>query len=65
VRPDGIIGETAVMVETDVGIGDVWRWGDAVLQVCQPRWPCCKLAFHDPLAEEWSGPLRERLAAAG
>ena len=24
-------------------IGDVWRWGDATLQVTQPRWPCFKL----------------------
>ena len=33
-------------VEEDVGIGDVWRWGDARLQVCQPRWPCFKLAMY-------------------
>ncbi len=29
-----------------MSIGDVWRWGDATLQVCQPRWPCFKLALH-------------------
>ena len=135
---DAAFGEnlsTRGALETDVGIGDVWRWGDALLQVCQPRWPCFKLAlhrgradvqqrmrangrtgwylrvlepgevvvgtpidvvlrdpagltvndahlamgdrhlddrarvealaFHDALAEEWSGPLRERLHADG
>jgi MOSC domain-containing protein YiiM len=33
-------------LEHDVNIGDVWRWGAATLQVCQPRWPCFKLALH-------------------
>ena len=32
--------------EDDVYIGDVWRWGTAVLQVSQPRWPCQKLILH-------------------
>lgn len=32
--------------EDDVCIGDVWGWDDAVLEVCQPRWPCFKLALH-------------------
>ncbi len=32
--------------ESDVRIGDVWSWGGALLQVCQPRWPCFKLALH-------------------
>jgi MOSC domain-containing protein YiiM len=32
--------------EAEVGIGDVWAWGDARLQVCQPRWPCYKLTLH-------------------
>jgi MOSC domain-containing protein YiiM len=32
--------------ESDVRIGDVWSWGDARLQVTQPRWPCFKLALH-------------------
>lgn len=31
--------------ETEVCIGDIWRWGEAVLQVSQPRWPCFKLAM--------------------
>lgn len=37
---------TAGVVEGDVCIGDVWRWGDAILQISQPRWPCFKLALH-------------------
>jgi MOSC domain-containing protein YiiM len=37
---------TRGVVEDDVAIGDRWRWGDAVLEVCQPRWPCFKLALH-------------------
>ena len=36
---------TAGWVESDVGIGDLWGWGDAVLEVCQPRWPCYKLGI--------------------
>jgi MOSC domain-containing protein YiiM len=32
--------------EDKVSIGDVWRWGTAVLQVAQPRWPCQKLTLH-------------------
>lgn len=32
--------------EDDVCIGDVWRWGTAVMQVAQPRWPCQKLTRH-------------------
>ena len=46
---DAAFGEnlsTVGALESDVGIGDVWRWGDALLQVCQPRWPCFKLALH-------------------
>ena len=32
--------------EDDVRVGDRWSWGEAVLEVCQPRWPCYKLAMH-------------------
>jgi MOSC domain-containing protein YiiM len=44
----GAFGEnltTAGCLEADVRIGDVWAWGDARLQVCQPRYPCFKLAM--------------------
>lgn len=32
--------------ESGVRVGDVWTWGDARLQVCQPRLPCYKLGMH-------------------
>jgi MOSC domain-containing protein YiiM len=37
---------TAGATEDDVCIGDRWYWGDAVLEVCQPRSPCFKLGMH-------------------
>jgi MOSC domain-containing protein YiiM len=42
----GSIGENLSVPgwdETDVGIGDVFRLGDAVVQVSQPRSPCWKI----------------------
>lgn len=45
--PPGSFGEnftTEGLVESDVCIGDVYRAGDAVLQVSQPRQPCFRLA---------------------
>jgi len=33
-------------LESDVSIGDRWAWGDALLEVCQPRWPCYKLGLY-------------------
>lgn len=44
----GTFGEnltTSGWLEDGVGIGDIWSWGDAVLQVTQPRSPCYKLAM--------------------
>jgi MOSC domain-containing protein YiiM len=46
IAPFGENLSTVGVLEADVRIGDVWRWDDAVLQVCQPRWPCFKLALH-------------------
>lgn len=43
----GTFGEnltTRGWLEDEVNIGDVWAWGDALLQVSQPRSPCYKLA---------------------
>jgi MOSC domain-containing protein YiiM len=43
----GTFGEnltTAGWMEDAVRIGDVWAWGEARLQVSQPRSPCYKLA---------------------
>jgi len=37
---------TGGATEDDVCIGDRWAWGDAILEVCQPRTPCFKLALH-------------------
>ena len=37
---------TIGVTEDDVGLGDVWSWGEALLEVCQPRTPCFKLALH-------------------
>jgi MOSC domain-containing protein YiiM len=37
---------TIGVTESDVGIGDIWEWGAAVLQVTQPRWPCFKLSLY-------------------
>ena len=34
------------LVERDLCVGDVHRVGSAVLQVCQPRQPCFKLALY-------------------
>jgi MOSC domain-containing protein YiiM len=37
---------TVGVSEAEACIGDRWHWGDAVLEVCQPRSPCFKLAMH-------------------
>lgn len=37
---------TAGATEDEACIGDRWFWGDAVLEVCQPRTPCFKLTMH-------------------
>lgn len=42
----GSIGENLTVEgwdEETVHIGDVWGWGEARVQVCQPRQPCFKL----------------------
>lgn len=43
----GSFGENlslAGILEDDACIGDIWRWGEVRLQICQPRYPCFKLA---------------------
>lgn len=45
----GGLGENVAVggvTEVDVLLGDVWRWGEALVQVSQPRSPCYKLALH-------------------
>ena len=50
----GVMGENLAvtgMTEADICVGDIHRIGTALLQACQPRQPCFKLAlrFADPL----------------
>ena len=45
----GGVGENLTidgLVEAEVCVGDVHRIGSAIMQVCQPRQPCFKLALH-------------------
>jgi MOSC domain-containing protein YiiM len=45
----GRVGENVSsqgMTEADVRIGDVWRWGEALVQISQPRAPCFKFGMH-------------------
>lgn len=37
---------TEGLTEHNVYIGDIFRWGEALIQVTQPRSPCFKLNFH-------------------
>lgn len=34
------------LTEQNVFIGDIFRWGEALIQVTQPRSPCFKLNYH-------------------
>jgi MOSC domain-containing protein YiiM len=36
----------AGLTEDDVRLGDAWRWGEALVEVSQPRAPCYKLSLH-------------------
>jgi MOSC domain-containing protein YiiM len=50
----GIIGENLTVggwTEAEVRVGDIWAWGDALLQVTQPREPCYKLAMQMDFAD--------------
>jgi MOSC domain-containing protein YiiM len=46
--------------EHEAQIGDIWRWGTALLQISQPRWPCYKLALHTGFPD-----MVKRFVAAG
>jgi len=50
---------TTGAAEGDVVVGERWAWGDAVLEVCQPRWPCPKLVIYRGIE------VAERLAETG
>lgn len=59
----GFFGEnltTEGLTEDDVGVGDTWAWGDALLQVAQPRWPCYKLTLRSGV-----GDMAARFRSAG
>ncbi len=51
---------TEGVTEDEVCIGDTWAWGDAILEVAQPRFPCYKLALHARRPD-----LPKRLVASG
>ncbi len=45
----GTFGENLTLEtgdETEIAIGDRFRWGDVEVEVCQPRAPCFKFAIH-------------------
>lgn len=37
---------TEGLTEKEVYIGDIFRWGEALIQVTQPRSPCFKMNYH-------------------
>lgn len=39
------------LTEHNVHIGDIFRWGEALIQVTQPRSPCFKLNFHFAISD--------------
>jgi MOSC domain-containing protein YiiM len=43
--PEARIIEESPLLEGSVRIGDIWGWGEARVQVSQPRNPCFKLAM--------------------
>ena len=54
VRQAAMFGENLTLVgatEDGIYIGDRFRWGDAVLEVSQPRGPCYKFAIHTARAD--------------
>ncbi|WP_327697953.1 MOSC domain-containing protein [Streptomyces sp. NBC_00459] len=60
----GGIGENATVTGQDertVRIGDVWSWGDAVVQVSQPRTPCYKFALRAGRKEATAQMIRSGL----
>ena len=39
------------LTESNVYIGDIFRWGEALIQVSQPRSPCYKLNYHFDISD--------------
>lgn len=50
---------TLGLTEENVFIGDIFRWGDALIQVTQPRSPCFKVNFHSGISG-LSGLMQEK-----
>lgn len=42
---------TLGLTEENVCIGDIFQWGEALIQVTQPRSPCFKLNFHFDISD--------------
>jgi MOSC domain-containing protein YiiM len=55
---------TEGLTEKNVFIGDIYRWGDALIQVTQPRSPCFKLNYHFGI-QDMSAQLQTRVKPAG
>src|SRR5690554_4121735 len=50
----GSFGENVTvegLTEQDVCVGDTFKWGEAIVQVSQPRYPCYKLSIRHQVAE--------------
>ena len=39
------------LTESNVHMGDIFRWGEALIQVSQPRSPCYKLNYHFDISD--------------
>ncbi len=42
---------TLGLTEENAFIGDIFRWGEALIQITQPRSPCFKVNFHSGISE--------------
>lgn len=50
---------TVGLTEENVFIGDIFQWGEALIQVTQPRSPCFKVNFHSGI-NDLSGLMQEK-----
>lgn len=50
---------TVGLTEENVFIGDIFQWGETLIQVTQPRSPCFKVNFHSGI-HELSGLMQEK-----
>ncbi len=60
---------TEGLTEHNVFMGDIFRWGEALIQVTQPRSPCFKLNYHFAIEDisvlmQQSGRCQQRQAGA-